>query len=219
MDQNIIRQIQKIRSNNEQLLQKIRSVLSSVDSFVLAGRWNSVDVAKFLRSAAVFQKKSLDSSISLNVIYKNLVYDNYDISEKNFFKNAIYISDTIPEEAPKYTPISFDISYRNKGLFNSWTDAKGIKLRVRVYKTSGTPQLYDPVIIHLDTTENVPGDLVGETNADYNRAKIFHVITDNDYPAGDYTFTATVIDNTMSESDYDDYYINSPYAKQITITE
>lgn len=165
MDQNIIRQIQKIKENSRVWQQKIREIFSSASSFIALGRWDKLAIAKFIRSAAVLDKKALDSSISLNVIYKNLVYDNYDISEKNFFKNAIYISDTIPEEAPKYTPISFDISYRNKGLFNAWKFGKGIRLRTRVYRTSGTPQLYDPVYTYLDTTEigNVPGDTQIET--------------------------------------------------------
>lgn len=220
MDINIIRQIQKINSNNTTYLFQERKHLASIYKMISSNTWNDYDVERILIAAAVIDKKASDSTISLNKIYKDRVYDNYELSMSSYFNNAVYVSDTLPEMAPALSAISFSIQYTNVGMFNSWNDIKGIKARVDVYRTSGIPQRYDPLIKLLDTTipQNIPGDIgPTETNADYGKTKIFNFVSDSDYAAGDYLFTFTIIDKTMIETSYDTYFINSQYVKQIQI--
>jgi hypothetical protein len=218
MNKAITRQIQRIKTNNELLVSKLQGLLADADKIIAAGAWRGDDLQRILRLAYIYDKKAGDSAISLNTIYKDRVYDNYATDEVNFFKNAVVVSDTSPSTAPALQSFLFDVQYTNQGLFNAWTSAKNIKLRVRVYKSSSVPQLFDPIVIPLNTalSQNIPGDEI--TNGDYNKIKIFNVVTDNDYSAGTYLFTFSIIDDGITISDYDTYYINSLYFKTITIT-
>ena len=218
MNKAVTRQIQRIKSSNESLLEKMRTLLLDADSIIAAGKWQSLVIHHVLRMIFIYNKKAIDASVSLNVIYKDRVYDNYEEGAINFFKNASCVSDTMPSTATALTAFSFSIQYKNKGIFYAWNSAKAIRLRIRVYKTDGTPQLYDPIVVLLDTaiTQNTPGDEL--TNGDFGKIKIFNVVSDADYIAGQYLFTTSIIDSETDVSDYDTYFVNSLYSKTITIT-
>jgi hypothetical protein len=218
MNKAITKQIQRIKASYESVVLKLQGLLTDADTIVSLGVWRHNDIHRILRLADIYDKKATDSAISLNTIYKDRVYDNYETDAASFFKNAVYFSDTAPDTAQALHAFSFNVQYTNNGLFNAWTAAKNIQLRVRVYRSSGTPQLFDPLVIPLNVAlpQNIPGDEL--TNGDYNKTKIFNVTTDTDYSAGTYLFTYTIIDNNISISDYDTYFANSLYSKTITIT-
>jgi len=221
MDVSTTKQIYKINSNNTQRLTSIRTSLSSLKTIISGGEWQESPINVLLNSAAAINKKAEDSAISLNTIFKDREYDNYSTAQFNYLKNAIFVSSTMPATGHSLTPLVFTVQYKNTGLFYSWNSLKGIKLRIRVYRTTGLPQLYSPIVtaLNLSLPQNIPGDLTAtETNADYERIKIFNVTSGSDYIAGEYTFTFSIINSDISNTDYESHFINSLYSQSIVIS-
>lgn len=193
MNSIITRQIRKIKDLNEECYAKMLIAKDMCDKYIASGEHSEDTELRIDIASSAFNKKARDTIVSLNRIYGDSVYDDYNADMDLFFRNAKYVESNIPSVTNHGSILSFYVKFRNDGIFWSWTEDKGIKMLCSVTRSDGAS--YDTEVTMLDVTAdgNVPGDQ--NTNQDYKKIKTFNLDFEIDMPSGEYTLVCSVSDN------------------------
>lgn len=192
MDSTLSRQIRKLKELMDECYVKMIETKTKADKYVANIPQRKVTKESILFDSNVANKKARDSVISLNRIYKDVVYDDYSSYLDIFFRNAKFSESNAPEVVAYGSMMNFYVKFKNSGVFWAWTKDKGIKLVCEVIRSDGASYDTEKFLLDVNLDGNAPGD--ENSNGDYRKIKTFNASIKIDMPPGEYVIICSVTD-------------------------
>ena len=192
MNSTLSRQIRKINELNTECYEKTVAIKDITDKYIASGDHSSITEERIKLVSDAYNKKARDTVVSLNRIYKDAVYDDYESDLDLFFRNASYVDSDVPPMVNYNSILNFSVKFRNDGVFWAWTADKGIKMTCAVTRSDGASYDTEEAILDTSLAVNTPGD--EKTNQDYKRVKTFNISFTVDMPQGEYILTCKISD-------------------------